>query len=550
MKRKFIVLIFLFSCSAVSYGQIKLNVEAAVSNLFRYGSGYQYTGPVKNPKEYFENLTDARLKVNGVTFGMRFEISDSIEYGLNFRGIAKRFIEYDHESGISLRAGDFFEAISRGLALNVFEDRTLYYDTGIDGVRITYNKTFPMKNPLKIKAQILGGNIDYRDYLTPERIETYKIRDAYLRISPLKPITIGLNYVHSNGILPEAEVLTYVNTDIPEAVLNINYPDFQLYTEYAHKTSLVSPNIIYPDPITAKGDGLYSSVSYSFKNTGITFEYKNYRFDITLPGNRNNTRPTRMLPYQNPPTAQRENTSVLTSRNTHVVDFNDEVGGQLDVVYSPNDKLSFNINGSIASRHYQYEDIDTSNIISYQRIDRSDSYLPSLNDAFSPFWEIYLEGEDYATEKIYAKLALALQNNVIYNQNNPSSTEKIFTTTIPLEFRYSFTNKYSLTFINETQWASNTIRIGDDNFMNQYFSLTLSRSPDLNFTFASEFTNDDEEPTGRKSWFLGEILYKLNESNTFSVSYGSERGGLRCANGICRFVQPFDGFRATIATQY
>ncbi len=111
----------------------------------RYGNGYQYTGTIKNPKEYFENLTDARLKINGVTFGIRYELSDSIEYGVNFRGIAKRFVEYDHESGISLRAGDFFEAISRGLSLNVFEDRALYYDTGIDGVRITYDKTFKMK---------------------------------------------------------------------------------------------------------------------------------------------------------------------------------------------------------------------------------------------------------------------------------------------------------------------------------------------------------------------------------------------------------------------
>ena len=93
--------------------------------FIRYGNGYQYTGMIKNPKEYFENLTDARFNINGVTFGLRYEISDSIEYGLNFKGIAKRFVEYDHESGISLRAGNFWEVISRGLALNVFEDRAL-----------------------------------------------------------------------------------------------------------------------------------------------------------------------------------------------------------------------------------------------------------------------------------------------------------------------------------------------------------------------------------------------------------------------------------------
>lgn len=516
----------------------------------RFGNGYQYTGTVKNPKEYFENITDARMNINGVTFGLRYEISDSIEYGVNFVGIAKRFVEYDHESGISLRAGNFWEAISRGMSLNVFEDRTLAYDTGIDGVRITYDKTFKMRNPLKIKAQIIGGNIDYRDYLNLDRIENYKLRNAYLRVSPLQPLTMGLNYVHSNGILPEEEFLTYVNSDVPEAYINLNYTDFQFYSSYAHKTSLIAPNEIYPTGETAKGDGLYSSLSYTYKKLGMTLEYKNYRFDITLPNNRSNTRPSRMLPYQNPPTAQRENNTVLTSRNPHIVDFNDEVGGQIDFVFAPNDKLSFNLNGSIASKHYQYVDIDTSSVITYQRVDRSDSWLPDMSDPFSPFYEIYLEAEDYATEKIYAKLALSIQNNVLYNQINPSSSEIIKTTTIPGEFRYSFTNKYSMTFINETQWASNSINIGDKNFMNQYNSLTFSSSPTLNLTITSEFTNNEDEPTGKKSWFTGEISYRLNESNTFLVSYGSERGGLKCVNGICRFVQPFEGFRAAVATQY
>jgi len=241
---------------------------------------------------------------------------------------------------------------------------------------------------------------------------------------------------------------------------------------------------------------------------------------------------------------------VLTSRNPHVVDFNDEVGGQIDFVYVPNDKLSFNLSGSIASKHYQYTDIDTSSIVSYERVDRGDSWLPDMNNAFSPFWEIYLEAEDYATDKIYGKLALALQNNVLYNQINPSSSEIIKTTTIPLEFRYSFTDIYSLTFINETQWANNSINIGDKNFMNQYNSLTFSSSPSLVLTVTSEFTNNEDEPTGKSSWFTGEISYKLNQSNTFGVSYGSERGGLKCTNGICRFVQPFEGFRVLIATQY
>lgn len=550
MKKILLTLIlFIFSCK-FAYSQLNLNADASVSNVLRYGNGYEYSGSSKSAKEYFENLTDAQLNVNGVTFGIRLEVSDPIEYGLNFKGVRKRYVEYEHESGISLRAGDFWEILSRGLSLNVFEDRPLGYDTGIDGIRIAYEKKFGKKNPVRFKSQILGGDINYSDYITPERIEKYKIRNVYTEVSPVKSLTLGLGYLYSTGELPEEEINTLVKTDLPEININYNLPDFQFYAAYSHKSSLVSPNEIYPDPMTAKGDGLYSSLSYSFSKVGLTLDYKNYRYDITLPDNRSNTRPTRMLPYQNPPTAQKEHTSTLITRNPHVVDFNDEVGGQIDIVYSPNDKLSFNFNGSIASRHYQYEDTDTTTAFSYKRIDRGNSFIPSMDDPFSPFWEIFTEGEYYASDKVYLKGAFARQSSLVYNQINPFSSERISTTTIPVEIKYSLSPENTLTFIGEQQWANNSIRIGEKSYMNQYLSLTFSRSPDINLSFNTEFTNDNEEPTGKKFWWLTEASYKINPSNTVLVSYGSERGGLRCANGICRFVKPFEGFRLSVQSSF
>jgi len=552
MKKFLILLIFLFPASA-SFAQLKLNVDASVSNLLRYGNGYEYTGNIKLPKEYFENLTDARLNVNGVIFGMRYEISDPIEYGLNFKGVRKRYIEYNHDIGVSLRAGDYWEIISRGLSLNIFEDRALGYDTGIDGIRLVYQNKFGKKKPFGLKFMVLGGDINYSDYITPERIEKYKIRSAYGEFSPLKPLTLGLNYVYSIGNLPEENVNTVVHTDLPEINLNLNLSEFQFYAAYSHKSSRVTPNEVYPQPLTGLGDGFYSSLAYFKNKIGITLDYKNYRYDITLPDNRSATRPTRMLPYQNPPTAQKEHTSTLISRNPHVVDFNDEVGGQVDIVYSPNDKLSFNFNGSIASRHYEYVDTDTTTGLAYKRVERSGNFLPSLDDPLSPFWEIYLEGEYYASDKVYTKLAFARQNSTLYNQVFPQNSEKIFTTTIPLEFKYSFNPVYTVTFIGEQQWVHNSFRTSreaDQNFTNQFLSFTFSRSPNLNVTFNTESTNDDEEPTGKKFWWLSEISFKINQSNTILVSYGSERGGLRCSNGICRFVQPFEGFRAAVQSSF
>ncbi|MBL8007414.1 MAG: hypothetical protein JNJ56_07770 [Ignavibacteria bacterium] len=550
--KKLLLFFIILNFSSGTYGQINLNVEASVSNLLRYGSGYEYTGSLKNSKEYFENLTDARLNVNGVTFGMRYQISQPREYGNDFLGIDRRFVQYEHESGISFTAGDYWDIISRGLSLNVFEDWGLAYDTGIDGVRIKYKNTFGKKNPVKFMAQLIGGNIDYSDYLLPERIEKYRIRNAYGEISPVKPLTIGLGYVYSTGDIPEEGSPTLVKTDLPEINFKYNIADFEFYAAYSHKTSLISPNEVYTEPQTAKGDGLYSSVSYSHKNTGITLEYKNYRYDITLPDNRSNTRPSRMLPYQNPPTAKNEQLSTLMSRNPHVVDFNDEVGGMLDIVYSPTDKLSFELNGSIASRHYEYTDTNSSGIVSYERVDRSDSYLPSLDDPFYPFWEIFFQGENYASDELYYKAGISTQNSVIYNQIYPDKSEKIISTTFPFEIKYSFSKIYTVTFIGEQQWVYNSLRTNSTsfNYTNQFFSLSLSKSPDMTLTVNAESTNDDEEPTGKNFWWLGEATYKINESNSVLVSYGSERGGLRCANGICRFVKPFEGFRLAVQTLF
>jgi hypothetical protein len=102
----------------------------------------------------------------------------------------------------------------------------------------------------------------------------------------------------------------------------------------------------------------------------------------------------------------------------------------------------------------------------------------------------------------------------------------------------------------EQQWEYNSIRTGEKSFMNQYASVNLTKSPYLGLTVSGEFTNDKEEPTGKSSWFIGEIIYKLNQKNQVTFSYGSERGGLKCTNGICRYVNPFEGFRATIQTSF
>ena len=545
----FIAISFTFSNSA--YSQLDLDVDASLKNILRYGSGSEFLGSGKVRKEYFENLADARISINDFVVGARLEISDPIEYGLNFKGIRKRFVEYNNSDyGVSLRAGDFWDIFSRGMTLNVFEDRALGYDTGIDGVRATYENVFGRKNPVRFRAQIIGGDLSYSDFLNPSRIEEYKIRNANFDISPFKELTFGGSYVYSEGRLPTGTDTTGIQAYLPEVNVNLNMPDFQFYTSYARKHINTNPNNLFPTEMSSEGDGLYSSLSYAKDRIGVTLEYKNYRFDLTNPDNRSPDRPTKLLPFQNPPIGQREHTSTLISRNPHVTDFNDEVGGQFDIIYVPTDDLTFLINGSVASKHYSYRNIDTSGTVVFERIERDFDYIPDFDAAFSPFWEFYLEGEYYATDKLYTKLAYARQSETIYNQINPLSSETIQATTIPMEIRYTLSREYSVRLIFEQQWINNSIRQHQKGFMNQFASLSLTKSPEFSFALNAEFTNDEEEPTGTDFWILGEALYRLNQSNTITVSYGKERGGLRCTNGICRFVNPFEGFRLSIQSQF
>lgn len=541
-----LVLFFAFTLTGDVFSQIKLDVKASLNNTLRYGSGMEFLNGQDVSKEYFENLSDARISVNDIVFGMRYEISDPIEFGRNFKGIRKRYVEYTGSDIISVRGGNFYEVIGRGMTVNTFEQRPLAYDTDIDGARIIFKQTFGKKKPVKIKAEVLGGDIEFVDYPNTDRVETYKIRDANFEITPIKFLTLGGNYVHAKGSIPSGNITTNIKADIPEAFLDFNLGGLQIFSSYAHKHTLTEPNSRYPVPLSADGDALYSSASYSTAGWGVTLEYKNYRFDVTNPNNQSNERPTKMLPFQNPPTVVKEHTSTLISRNPHVVDFNDEVGAQIEVNFVPNDDLTFLLNASVASRHYEYSYNDTTDM--YTRIDRSDDFIPAFDNEFNPFWEVYLESEYYATKNIYARLGLSRQSSVTFTY--PRSVERIFATTIPLEFKYTFAKDLTAKLIFEQQWMNNSIRIGEKEYMNQFVALSLIKSPILTLTLNAEFTNDKEEATGKKSWVQGEISYNINPANIVTVSYGSERGGLRCTSGICRYVNPFNGFRLTVQSRF
>ncbi len=541
MKRVLFVLI-IFSSSIYS----QLNVKVAANNLLRWGDGKELGISNNVNKKYFEELADVRLFVNDFTFGLRFEYDDPIEFGKGTKGISRRFVEFKKD-GFNVRAGHFYELFDKGLTLNSFENRGLGFNTQVDGIRLNYKTEF---KKMKFNATILGGDLVYNNFLDTSVTETYSIRGANFSFTPIKYIKLGGSALFSKGKIPAGNLVTNITSEIYEANLGLSYKWVDAFVSYANKVTLSESNILFPVSLAPRGDGAYGYISVATGGIGVTLDYKNYRFNLTAPDSRGASSPFKPLPFQVPPSCNKEYSSTLLTRNPHVVDFGDEVGFQIDAFYSPNDKLTINANASLTSRHYDYSDVDSSAGYRFQRIERSSNFIPSMRDAFSPYWEVYVEAEYYATKKLKVKLGVGRQTSVIYNIYNPASSETIRALTVPVEVKYDFMKKWSVKFLTEFQRSFNNIRAEQLNWVSQFTSISVSKSPNLILTGSFEFTDDKEDPSGKKFWGSGEVTYKFSSSNQLTFGYGSDRGGLKCTSGICRYVKPFNGFKLTVINNF
>jgi hypothetical protein len=544
----FLSVIFLIFGLTSVYSQLNLNVKVSASNLLRYGVGEEENINGNTSKKYFEELADVRLFVNDFMFGARYEYDDPIEFGKGTKGISRRFVEFK-KAGFTVRAGNYYDIFAKGLTFNAFESRPIGFNAEMDGARIFYKNEFGKKSKIKLNSTILMGGMDFTDINDTSRTEQYSIRAGNFSVSPIKYVTIGGSYLYTHGKIPTGNDITEIDAEIFEGNFGFNWKGFDLVFSYANKVTISTPNSLYPQSKAPRGDGAYGSIAYTREGFGISVDYKNYRFNLVTPDQRSASDPFKPLPFQNAPSCIKVYSSTLLSRFPHNVDFGDEVGFQVDLFYSPSEKLTFNANASFTSRHYDYRDADTSTLTRYERIERN-SFLPSLEDALSPYWEVYLEAEYYASKQLKTKLGVARKTNVLYSIVDPSSSDIIRTFTVPIEIQYAVTKAWSVKINAEFQRAYNSLRAGEKYFNNQYTTLALSHSPNLIFAASLEFTDDEEDVSGKKTWAKGELTYKFNSANTVTLSYGSERGGLQCSSGICRYVNPFKGFRLTIANNF
>ncbi len=540
------------------------NLQTVVSNQFRYGRGDQALDAKTVSKEYLEDLFDTRMYVSDFTLGFRVEIDKPREYGRDTLGLTQYFGEFRRD-GLRVRAGSFYNLIGRGMIFNTFESRPLGFNTQTDGVELDFDQQ-------KYSVGAFGGILNYADILNPSRVEQYLVRGASGEVRPIAPVAVGGGYVAATGNPTRSGYFREFNDYLREGHVAVNYDGLSAYLSVSDKRTDIDSATRARTSSSTYGTGYYEMLGYATDIFGITAEYKNYRFDLVNPDERDvNTRATRGLPFQNPPTLVYEHDKTLLARNPHAPDLNDEVGFQLEGLVYPSEDLTLTFIGLGGSRHSAYEatfvaPTDSGEVAKtmYHPLDDAPRAFPELADVrYSPYWEAFAKADYTLDDDNSFSLALQQRYNMTYTVGNgdliaPSAVAYRASTAM-LEAYDGLGKRNTLHSILELQRVTDDTKVqpaidsigqaaSDGRYFNALLTLEFTRSPTWTIFTRVEYSTTNTEESQRHFWPVIGAAYRIGTAHTITAQYGAERGGVVCTGGVCRLINPFEGFRLEVTS--
>ena len=494
---------------------------------------------------YLENWADISAIYNNWFATFRYEFDDPSEYGLNRNDIVNWSIYYDIEN-YSLNAGTFEELFGRGLTLNLYEDRSIFYDNRLEnGGKFKYDND-------RFSATFLRGNNLFYETLNENtaRQDYNNVTAAEFSISPINRLNLGVSLVNvdRDTLSPDGTVLNISNSgfrikgyDRETGFYSIfaayeGFDDWQLYFERAE-------NRITSDT-EVNGDGFYMAIGKSGGFPNLRMEYKNFRNFAADP----NDLDSPIGPYQNPPRVQRQNDLRLFELDPHFVRFNDEVGYLLEWRLPA-------ISG----------EVQMLTGYGHSSLHEGKSVAPSAEKRMMPYREIFFAVERFGTSKVsYWHFNVAVSNEIRYYSTLPSNElvrfrdiDKIsFGSEMELKIGKSlFDIRAEILRYSEVDTAkARTISFSHGDEGNEYL-LSLSYTPSGRFSVStgtewSSIEGDIIKNRAKGPWTFVEAKMEFMRNHNLTLWTGKVRGGRQCSGGVCRFVPDFDGFRLSLISRF
>jgi hypothetical protein len=484
--------------------------------------------------------------------------------------------------------GNLYSLYGRGLSLNMTQNQNIDYDNSLVGIEVKYNL-----NNLNIFTLLGNSKFEYRSNAANLENDLQLDNEVFFIGSELYTDNLGIimfSFLNQSSLINKDVIHEYWYHKLFDAGIELSERFSSTLPALDDRLKTMDYNLswnyqffgadFYIDKVwntytkilgdTELGSKLYLSFYFDISGTGITYEYKNYDQKYHIPT------------LSGAPIGFREGNSTLASRNNHAMNWGDEVGHQIELNRSIGDfqwmgNLSFSYKHAID----RYEPVNFSQVLK----------MDNESDIFHqyPFRQLYSEISGYTlNDKLYIKLGID-QFDEFKGYDNPEHLSAI---TYPAMFTFDLSGGNSITSYlerqnrNELKYNSDLFILEDWNFINNYFSFTLNHFRGISLSFFYEDETSDKityetynyEPTldiaeicinqsqgdgylwnGNdcvqenfdlyNNWIGYDLSYKINSTSQFSFFYGSQKGGLVCANGVCAEQPGFDdGIKVTLRT--
>jgi hypothetical protein len=466
----------------------------------QYGSGVlpglELGDTLRHSYVYREHFLDISASLGNFSLWSNLEFSSPPQIGPDHRGLRKVRLAWD-SNYLSIQLGDLYGQVGRGLALNMWENQGIDWDSSLRGVRVD-TRPFPWLVFNIIHGQASGGrHLSSGPGIDP-RIRDFTDRASVTavvaQLKDLAPgITLGGYSVATRAVNPWFSIMrNFRNGDynivdtrsvdthswMPGLFTEVIGANFDLYLELTgRRHEIPGVDSLYSTPLSrwlhyerqSQGWGGYASLSLYPGRWGFTLEYKNYLFDDSDPQVRRHLpyRLGRRTPLQNPPSVFREHSSILLGRQPHVMDFEDEVGLQFEANLEITPSLFLILNYAHSSRHTAFsQQIQPDFTSRWQRSMIASPFWMATDRKYYPFREFYGEVNAYheslsldirggislSSEMLEYYEALLIESEYVGRSKLTVSWEQRKLLSLPLLITMGLFSDWGLTLSWEHQW--------------------------------------------------------------------------------------------------
>jgi hypothetical protein len=443
-------------------------------------------------RHFFEDrllleLQHKHLRAGGRFLYFRPSTEDTYRDGLQPENrFDKRYIEAD-VAPVILRAGHFSESWGSGLALSCFENRDLYFDSELDGVKVDVDS-----DPLSA-AVLRGTSQDGR------LVKKAEITAGHAGLRMFGQ-SLGFSAVFmDSGAYPEA--------NLQAMDWRLAYGPITLQGERAWNETQLA---LKP----AHGHATYVSSVVTLAGFSTLLEYKDYDYGVATP-------------FQNPAICYREvGPRLLQAREPHVLNVPDEVGLQSEVSGTLPTKSFVTLHYNLSSKHHPGQ---------------AGIPLPTMKEKDAPYWELFGSVEQTLPQNrsLFLEIGGNEEAGVVWQKRTWGWIR--FTTPIA--------EKQDVEIESQTLFITDRTR-HDQKFTDQLIAVAWEDKRGVSLAAAYELTNDQQlKRRDGSNWPSLEASVSMGGGKHRVIAfYGRERGGLRCSSGVCRQVQAFEGLRITMET--